>query len=179
MPGSGKSTLASRLVEALAPAAVNVPMDGFHFANAELARLGRGQRKGAVDTFDAAGFRALLGRLREPEPGVVVYAPRFIRDIEESIAGSIAVAPDVPLVLTDGNYLLVEDGPWAGIMPLLDETWYVEVDEALRVERLIARHRAFGKTPEDALRWSLNSDRANAELIATTRHRADLVVRPD
>lgn len=179
MPGSGKSTLTSRVIEALAPEAVNVPMDGFHLANAELARLGRKQRKGAVDTFDAAGYMALLRRLRELEPGVVVYAPSFNREIEEPIAGAISVPPEVPLVLTEGNYLLVEDGLWAGVRPLLDEAWYVEVDESVRIERLIARHAAFGKTPEEARRWSLSSDRANAELIATTRHRADLVVRVD
>ena len=177
MPGSGKSTLAGRVIKALAPEAVNVPMDGFHLANGELGRLGREQRKGAVDTFDAAGYRALLRRLREPERGVIVYAPRFIREIEESIAGATPVSPDVPLVLTEGNYLLVEDGPWEGMQSLLDETWYVEVDETVRIERLVARHSAFGKTPEQARRWSLNSDRTNAELVLTTRHRADLVVR--
>ena len=179
MPGSGKSTLASRVIKALAPDAVNVPMDGFHLANDELARLGRKRRKGAVDTFDTAGYRALLGRLREAERGVIVYAPRFVRSIEESIAGATPVSPDVPLVLTEGNYLLVDDGPWAGMQSLLDETWYVEVDEAVRMERLIARHTAFGKTPQEARRWSLNSDRANAELVLTTRDRADLVVRLD
>ena len=83
MPGSGKSTLASRLVEILAPKAVIVPMDGFHLAGAELARLGRNEREGAVDTFDAAGYIALLRRLREPEQGVIVYAPSFSREIEE------------------------------------------------------------------------------------------------
>ena len=152
-------------------------MDGFHLANAELVALGRQQRKGAVDTFDVAGYVALLRRLREPQQGVVVYAPRFSREIDESIACAIPVSPEVSLVVTEGNYLLVEDGPWASVKPLLDEAWYVEVDEAVRIERLVARHTAFGKTPEEARYWSLSSDQVNAELIAKTRDRADLVVR--
>lgn len=179
MPGSGKSTLAYRVLEALGPKAVNVPMDGFHLANAELAALGRQLRKGAVDTFDSAGYVALLRRLREPQPGVVVYTPSFSRDIDEPIAGAIPVSPEIPLVVTEGNYLLVDNGPWAGVRPLLDEAWYVEVEEAVRVERLVARHTMFGKTPEEAWHWSLSSDQVNAELIAKTRHRADLIVRMD
>jgi len=178
-PGSGKSTLAGGLIKALGRGAVSVPMDGFHLAQAELARLGRQRRKGAVDTFDVAGYIALLQRLRQREHGVVVYAPSFSREIEEPIAGAIAILPEVSLVVTEGNYLLVGEGPWAGVRPLLDEAWYIEVDEKVRIERLVARHVEFGKTPDEARRWSLSSDRDNAELVANTRVRADLVVRLD
>src|SRR5579884_3533554 len=76
-PGAGKSTLAERLVRELNGLAVQVPMDGFHLADAELRRLGRLSRKGAPDTFDPHGYLALLRRLRTPEPGVTVYAPGF------------------------------------------------------------------------------------------------------
>src|SRR5262245_1678528 len=86
-PGAGKSTLAGALATALGRRAVVAPMDGFHLAQAELDRLGRADRKGAPDTFDAAGYVALLRRLRTAtEP--VVYAPRFHREIEEPIAGA-------------------------------------------------------------------------------------------
>src|SRR5438309_3286446 len=105
MPGAGKSTVAARLVEDLGDLAVLVPMDGFHLANDELIRLGRRDRKGAPDTFDAAGYVALLRRLRE-HAQEVVYAPEFRRQIEEPVAGAIPVPPDVPLIVTEGNYLL-------------------------------------------------------------------------
>ena len=131
---------------------------------------------GAPDTFDAAGYAALLARLRDPAAGVV-YAPDFRREIEEPIAGAIAVAPEVPLVVTEGNYLLVGDGAWAGVRAGLDEAWFVEAPEALRLERLIARHVAFGKTPEAARAWVERSDEANAAVVAATRDRADVVVR--
>jgi pantothenate kinase len=85
----------------------------------------------------------------------------------------------VPLVATEGNYLLVADGGWEGVRPLLDEAWFVEGDEERRREWLIARHIAFGKAPHYAREWVLRSDERNAELVATTRDRADLVVRVD
>jgi pantothenate kinase len=171
-PGAGKSTVAELVVDGLGAAARLVPMDGFHLCQEELVRLGRRDRMGAPDTFDAAGYVALLGRLRAAsEP--VVYAPAFRREIEEPIAGAIAVPADVPLVVTEGNYLLL----WDEVRPLLDEAWYVETDETLRLERLIARHVEFGKTPEQAREWVMRSDQRNAELIAPTRARADVVVR--
>ena len=174
-PGAGKSTIAARVVDALGGAAVLVPMDGFHLANAELERLGRRDRKGAIDTFDAAGYVALLRRLRAPGRETV-YAPEFRREIEEPIACAIAVGPEVPLVVTEGNYLLVPDGPWAEVRGLLDEAWFVAPDEAVRVDWLIARHIAFGKPPEVARAWSLSTDQRNADLVATTRGRADVLV---
>ncbi|WP_405793518.1 nucleoside/nucleotide kinase family protein [Streptomyces sp. NBC_01506] len=178
-PGAGKSTLAAELVAALGGSAVLVPMDGFHLAQAELRRLGRADRKGAPDTFDAVGYAALLARLRAPAAGVVVYAPAFDRALEEAVAGSIPVAPDVPLVITEGNYLLHGDdgdGDWAPVRTLLDEAWFLELDPVVRVRRLVERHVRFGKERPRAERWVQDSDEANARLVAHGRHRADLVV---
>jgi pantothenate kinase len=175
-PGGGKSTLAQMVVAELGDAAARVPMDGFHLAQAELVRLGRRDRMGAPDTFDVAGYVALLRRLRDGEDEVV-YAPEFRREIEEPIAGAIAVPRSVPLVVTEGNYLLVEDGDWSRVRPLLDEAWYVSVDEEMRIEQLIRRHVEFGKTPDAARAWVLRSDERNAALVAATSRRADVVVQ--
>ncbi|GAB7043821.1 nucleoside/nucleotide kinase family protein [Catenuloplanes niger JCM 9533] len=177
-PGAGKSTVAARLAAALtdAGAAVTVvPMDGFHLADAELHRLGRHARKGAPDTFDGAGFVALLHRLRS-ETGGVVYAPVFRREIEEPVAGAVPVPPETRLVITEGNYLLVPDGVWADVRGLLDEAWYLDLDEPERLRRLVARHMAFGRDEAEARARALGSDQSNAELIATTKGRADLIV---
>jgi pantothenate kinase len=176
-PGSGKSTVAQALLDALPGRAQVVPMDGFHLANAELHRLGRGERKGAPDTFDSAGYVALLRRLRTQPAGETVYAPEFRREIEEPVAGAIAVRDSTPLVITEGNYLLLEEGAWAGVAPLLDEIWYVEVDDALRVERLLRRHQQFGRSREAALAWVAQTDEPNARRIAATRARADHLLR--
>ena len=183
-PGAGKSTLAAQVVTAVGAQAVLVPMDGFHLAQAELVRLGRADRKGAPDTFDPAGFVALLERLHGQRPGPgpqgeVVYAPHFDRVLEEAVAGAVAVAADVPLVVVEGNYLLHDEGAWARVGPLLDEGWFVEVDDALRIERLVARQVAYGKEPRAARDWTLGPDERNARLVAGTRARADVVVRLD
>lgn len=176
-PGAGKSTVAARLLAALPGRAVVVPMDGYHLANTELARLGALDRKGAPHTFDAAGYVAMLARLRLRAPGEVVYAPEFRREIEEAIAGAIAVPHDIELVITEGNYLLLDDGHWAGVRAQLDAVWYVGIDDAVRRALLVARHVHFGRTQEQALAWVLRSDEPNAALVAASRGRADLELR--
>ena len=176
-PGAGKTTLAALVTAQLGGRAVQVPMDGLHLADVELTRLGRRDWKGAPDTFDGFGYLALLRRLRSPAPGEIVYAPAFERTIEQPIAGSIPVDPAVPLIVTEGNYLLLDDPPWHQVRDLLDETWFVEIDEEVRVGRLIRRHIEFGKTPEQAAEWVGRLDEQNARLIAATRDRADLIVR--
>jgi pantothenate kinase len=173
-PGSGKSTLTGALHAALPTESVTVPMDGFHLAQDELARLGRRDRKGAPDTFDADGYVALLARIRSA--GTTVYAPTFDRRLEEPVAGSIAVPTGVPLVLTEGNYLLLPDPPWSGVREQLDAVWFVELDPEVRVERLVARHVRHGRSRAEAREWVLRSDERNAELVERTRDRADLVV---
>ncbi|HVM00633.1 MAG TPA: nucleoside/nucleotide kinase family protein [Egibacteraceae bacterium] len=176
-PGAGKSTVAAALVAALGPhKAVLVPMDGFHLSNEALRALGRQGRKGAWDTFDAGGFAHLLRRLRAGDEAVV-YAPDFDRDLEEPIGSALPVPREVALVVTEGNYLLLDRGPWAGVGGLLDETWYLDAPDDARLARLARRHEQHGKPPEQALAWAHGSDQANAELIAATRPRADLVVR--
>ncbi|MBO0684820.1 MAG: nucleoside/nucleotide kinase family protein, partial [Candidatus Dormibacteraeota bacterium] len=175
-PGAGKSRLAAALVEALGPRAALVPLDGFHLAGAELVRLSRQDRKGAPDTFDAAGYVALLRRLRDRTEDVV-YAPEFRREIEEPVAGAVPVPREVSLVITEGNYLLVSDGHWAEVRGLLDEAWYLDTPEVARLQRLIDRHIAYGRSPAEARAWARGSDQRNAELVSPTRERADLVVR--
>ncbi|MBE1487097.1 nucleoside/nucleotide kinase family protein [Plantactinospora soyae] len=174
-PGAGKSTLAGLIVSALGELAELVPMDGFHLAEVELQRLGRHARKGAVDTFDGAGFVALLRRLRAAGPGTV-YAPEFRRELEEPVAGAIPVPPSVPLVVVEGNYLLVPGEPWGEVRELLDEVWYLDLDETERLRRLTDRHIAFGREPVEAAARARGTDQRNAELIADTVGRADLVV---
>jgi pantothenate kinase len=188
-PGAGKSTLAARAVAAV-PGAVLVGMDGFHLAHATLAALGRVERKGAPDTFDAAGYVALLRRIRgldrldHPErvdgldhPGTTVWAPRFDRSIEEAIAGAVAVTADVPLVVTEGNYLLLDEPPWAEVVGLLDACWYVDLDEDVRRARLQARHERYGRTPDEARERTWGSDERNAVLVSASRSRASAVIR--
>jgi pantothenate kinase len=184
-PGTGKSTLAEQLIQALAPAPpptlipyqwiAYVPMDGFHLADKELARLERRDRKGAPDTFDPAGYAALLRRLRE-DGDEVVYAPGFERTLEQPIAGAIPVSPCARLIITEGNYLLFHDHGWGRVRPQLDEVWYADLDADERLRRLIARHVRFGKEPAAAAAWATGTDERNAVLVNSTRPHADVIV---
>ena len=173
-PGSGKSTLSEALLAALGDQAQVVPMDGFHLSNRQLDALGRAQRKGAPDTFDAFGYRDLLHRLRASYRNrETVYAPGFYREIEEPIAASIAVAPGTPLIITEGNYLLLEEEPWPRVRAMLDEVWFLDVDRELREERLVARHMQFGRTERQAREWVRTTDAPNAERIEAVAASAD------
>jgi pantothenate kinase len=175
-PGAGKSTMSAAIRRSVPSSAV-VPMDGFHMLNADLVRLGRRDRKGAPDTFDVEGYMAMLDRVRRQSSSVVVTAPGYDRAASAPVPDAISVDPDVALVVTEGNYLLLEDTPWAAVRPLLDEVWFVDVDDAARVPRLIARHIEFGKSPDEAHEWVMRSDEANAAVVVETRERADVVVR--
>jgi pantothenate kinase len=175
-PGSGKSTFAQMLVDEYdVGVATIVPMDGFHYSNLVLQKLGRFERKGASDTFDAIGFKELLKRIRvETENNI--FFPIFHREVEESFGAEGIVSAETRLVITEGNYLLMDDGGWSGILELLDECWYLEIDEKLRRDRLFKRHQLYGKDPESAKKWTNGSDQKNAELIALTKYRADRIV---
>lgn len=174
-PGAGKSTLADAVVQAWGPGAQLLPMDGFHLADDELARLGRADRKGAPDTFDVDGYLEALRRVRRRDADVLV--PRFDRGLEAAIAGSLRVGVATELVVTEGNYLLLDRSGWRDVRDLLDEVWYVDTDDATRVVQLLARHVAHGRSHGDAAAWVRDVDEPNAVVVASTIERADLVLR--
>jgi len=174
-PGSGKTTLATALVEQLGERAAHLPMDGFHLANRTLDGLGRRERKGAIDTFDGHGFVSLLERVRR-EADHTIYAPSFRREVDEPVAGEIAIEPSARVVIVEGNYLLAEQDPWIRVRGLLDEAWFCETPADVRERRLVERHTAGGRSVEAATDFARNVDGANAELIEQTVHRANLRV---
>lgn len=178
-PGAGKSTVAAVLVDRLGPRqAALVGMDAFHLDDEILRAHGSLDRKGAVDTFDGHGYAVLLERLAAARPGDdAIYAPRFDRSREASIGGAVEIPAAVPLVVTEGNYLLIESAPWPRARATLREVWFLDLDDEIRRQRLIARHRSFGRSEAEARRRALASDEANALLIKATRGRADLNFR--
>jgi pantothenate kinase len=179
-PGSGKSTLAEQLLAILRLRhgddwVAHVPMDGYHLADAQLRRLGSLDRKGAPDTFDADGYAHLLGRVRA-DPDRWIYAPGFERELEQPLAAALVVPPAARLIVTEGNYLLLDTPSWRAARGQLDEVWYITTDPAVRQERLVERHIRFGKAPDAARSWVLTVDEPNAVLIDEGAARADLVV---
>jgi pantothenate kinase len=173
-PGSGKSTVAARLARALG--GVVVPMDGFHLDNTELERRGLLGVKGAPETFDATGFVRLVEHLTDATGPV--SAPSFDRVADRTIDAAITVGLDDHIVIVEGNYLLLDRPPWTALADLFDLTGYLDIDDAMRVERLVARHVRYGRTLDDARHFVCTSDEANAAIIAESRSRADVVVDP-
>lgn len=178
VPGAGKSTLAEAIVAEAARRhgadwVAHVPMDGFHLADVQLERLGLRERKGAPETFDAGGYAALLRRIRT-EVDEPVYAPGFDRTLEQPLAGAMVVPPAARLVVTEGNYLLLAG--WERVREALDEVWLVELDDAVRLDRLVARHIRFGKEPDHARSWVASVDEPNAARIRTSSTPPDRVL---
>lgn len=175
-PGGGKSTLSSYLLKKLPKETTAlVPMDGFHLSNAQLALLGRSDRKGAPDTFDVDGYVELLRRIKT-NVTEEIYFPIFHREIEESIAAEGVISPHTSLIITEGNYLLLGESAWSGVAPLLTESWFVDVSNDRRMARLVSRHMKFGKSFEEAHAWAHGSDQSNADLIEAARAKADVVI---
>ncbi len=179
-PGAGKTTLTELLLNRIRALQGNtwvahVPMDGFHLADAQLQRLGLLERKGAPDTFDAAGYANLLQRARH-ETGEPVYAPGFDRRLEQPVAAALVVPPEARLVITEGNYLLLDDPRWVAVRNAIDSVWFVRCAEDVRIERLVARHVEFGKSTTAARNWVADTDQRNAELVSATAGAADRVV---
>lgn len=172
-PGAGKSTLAAELVAQLGQGAKAVPMDGFHYDDAVLIARNARHRKGAPDTFDVAGFRHLLQRLRvEPE----VAIPLFDRDLEISRAGADIVGPQDQILIVEGNYLLLNEAPWPDLAPLFDLTIWIDVQEAELDRRLLARWAHYGKTPAEARAWIDGNDMPNIRRVTQGSRPADLTI---
>ncbi|KGN40492.1 nucleoside/nucleotide kinase family protein [Knoellia aerolata] len=180
-PGAGKTTLVTRLLAAaaahpsLSGHVAHVPMDGYHLTNRELDDLGRRDRKGAPDTFDTAAYAGVLAAVRAV-PRVPVPAPSFDHVEGEPVPDSLVVPVEADLVVTEGNYLLLDEEPWTSVPPLLDEVWWCGLDADARVGRLVSRHVGTGRDTDDATAWVLRSDEANARRVEGGDARADVVL---
>ena len=172
-PGAGKSTIADQLVAAIGLGARVVPMDGFHYDNAVLDRLGLRARKGAPETFDALGFVHLMQRLRAGGDAAI---PVFDRETDLARAGADLVTGADKYLIVEGNYLLLDEAPWNGLAPLFDLTVFIDVPEAELDRRLLDRWHHFGKTATEARHWIDSNDMPNIRRVTTGSRRADIVI---
>ncbi|HEY8575940.1 MAG TPA: nucleoside/nucleotide kinase family protein [Devosia sp.] len=181
-PGSGKSTLAAELVNLLGAThpgiAAVVPMDGFHIKHHKLEAMGQVDYKGAPHTFEGAEFVSFLHHLkRATEP---VSGPGYSRKIEDTVDNAFTVQPEVRILVVEGNYLLLTDGPWAGVKPLLDYAIFLDVPRGLVETRLLKRHAAEGLFTEERNRAHIErNDLPNYDLVSRSQDRADLVISLD
>lgn len=178
-PGSGKSTMAAKLIgildQAVPGAAARVPMDGFHLPHADLVARGWEAEKGAPHTFDGAGFVRFLHQIKAAREPVSV--PSYSRRTEDIVPDAFTIAGNVPILVVEGNYLLLSSPPWHRVRPLLDYAVYLNVPREKVKARLLKRHAEHGLFTPDRIRGHVdNVDMANFDHVARSRAQADLIV---
>lgn len=179
-PGAGKSTCAAVLEAGMNASgscnAAILPMDGYHYDDAILQERGLLQRKGAANTFDVAGFRHMLDRLRRnEEPQIAV--PVFDRELELSRAGARVIPQAVDLLIVEGNYLLLDQPPWDDVPSFLDVTVMLTVSEAVLHQRLVERWQTHGIPEADIPAKVQANDLPNGRLVLSRSIASDFVIR--
>jgi pantothenate kinase len=177
-PAAGKSTLATALVKELGPRAGLLAMDGFHFDNVILDERGHRARKGAPHTFDVASFSNTLRFIRD-EPTIEVAAPVYDRDLGLSRNCASIVRPAHEILVTEGNYLLLDEEPWSELLPLFDLTVWIDVPLTVVEQRIEDRWRTAAMDTEEVRRRTDENDIPNARLVHAGSVAADLVVPTD
>ncbi|WDR00839.1 nucleoside/nucleotide kinase family protein [Devosia sp. J2-20] len=178
-PGTGKSTLAAELVTMLNAthpgSAQLIPMDGFHMKHAKLEAMGQTDYKGAPHTFEGAEFVSFLHHLKSAKQEV--SGPGYSRKIEDVVEKAFTVAPEVRVLIVEGNYLLLSEGPFAGARPLLDYAVFIDVPRDLVQARLLKRHGEEGLFSEERNRAHIErNDLPNYDLVCLSQDRADVVI---
>lgn len=196
-PGAGKSYLAQALVDRLEAAAPGraalLAMDGFHYDDAVLEALGRRARKGAPDTFDAAGLAAALERLRAVrpapipalrvvpasarDPNAAIAVPVFDRAQELARAGAALIWPEADLIVVEGNYLLQTAAPWDAVAAQFDLRIFIDVPEPVLRARLERRWRDLGLAPAAVAAKVEGNDLPNGRTLRAAAGRADFVLK--
>lgn len=178
-PGSGKSTLAEALVDGLNArdpgSAALLPMDGFHFDDRVLDALGRRARKGAPDTFDVGGLDHSLARLRTRDEAFVAV-PVFDRAIEIARAGARLIPAGVPVIVAEGNYLLLKDAPWSALARHFELTVRLDIPEDVLRARLALRWQGYGLSDGEIARKLEENDLPNGRTVTMRSRPADYVI---
>ena len=175
-PASGKSTIATALCNELNLRGIPtglVAMDGFHLDNSILEARDLRDQKGAPETFDLAGFSALIARLSQ-EPEVIV--PTFDRERDISVGASAVVTPDMTTAVVEGNYLLLDAPGWRE----LSNYWTLSVSLSLELSelerRLVERWLQLGFNDTDAREKVLMNDLPNAKRVLRQSVEADVAL---
>lgn len=176
-PGAGKSTFADALLLLLKEKSIQakiISMDGFHLDNLVLAERNLLERKGAPATFDAAGFIHLMSRLTSFENNVII--PVFDRNKDLSIAGSSIISTEDKVLIVEGNYLLIEEEPWAELKKYWDQTIFINPGIDILEHRLLNRWLRHGLDLQDAKLRTLSNDLPNARYVLEKSSDSDIQI---
>ncbi|MBI1337064.1 MAG: nucleoside/nucleotide kinase family protein [Phycisphaera sp.] len=182
IPGAGKTTLAHRLYAHIVGRDTElcrvVSMDGFHFTNHRLEMEGLTPYKGAPQTFDAHAYTGFLYALHDATR--TFHAPIYDRNTHDPVIGldkDCTIGPRCRIIITEGNYLLLDQEPWSDLEEILHECWLLETPEETAKKRLIARHIAGGRTQHSAEEHYANVDAQNTRLVESQMREPDLRLR--
>ncbi|KAF9560285.1 P-loop containing nucleoside triphosphate hydrolase protein [Agrocybe pediades] len=167
IPASGKSTFAqlltTRVNEILADRrdqgteeettaegtlehdeAILISLDGWHLTREQLNDFPNSQeahdRRGIHWTFDSAGYVAFLRRLRNLKNTSTLTAPTFDHALKDPTPDAISIGLYHRIVIIEGLYVFLNIEPWQSGGRLLDERWFLEIDEQEARERIVKRH---------------------------------------
>ena len=178
-PGSGKSTCAEQLSERLnasgIPIAAILPMDGYHFDDMILNARGLRARKGAPETFDVAGLRHMLERLRLNQEDEIAV-PVFDRTLEIARAGARMISREVKVLIVEGNYLLLNSPPWSALAQYFDLTVSIRVSEEELRRRLTDRWQGIGLADSEVQAKVEANDLPNGRTVLAGSVPADFVL---
>jgi fructokinase len=176
-PASGKSTLAEQLADLVCRngrEARVVPMDGFHLDNRIIEPMGLLPRKGAPETFDAAGFLHLMKRMRTES---ALYYPLFDRRSDQSVAGAGYMPPDCDIAIVEGNYLMFDEAVWRDLAPIWAFSVQIDVPVAELSRRLVSRWLDHGLDARAATARAESNDLPNARRVTDHSLPADYVIK--
>lgn len=164
-PASGKSTLAEQLQiqlnEISMPCGI-VPMDGFHLDNEILKARGLLSRKGAPETFDVEGFKALLHQLITEKE---VSVPLFDRAGDIVIPNAVYIEEHHHHIIIEGNYLFLDEEVWRDLQPYWSLRVFISPPLEVLEQRLVQRWLAYGLDEAAAKARAASNDIPNAKRV--------------
>ena len=123
------------------------------------------ERRGAPWTFNVEKLHDVLTDVRKAKGNV--YAASFDHAVKDPVENDIVILPENRLVVVEGLYLSLDQHGWQNISEIFDESWFVEVERDVAVDRVIERHLKSGiaNTREEADKRARGSDYLNADQI--------------
>lgn len=173
-PGSGKSTLALFLEELFKTLNASctfqaIGMDGFHFYNEYLKKHGLLGEKGSRNTFDVEKLKSYILKTKEED----CFWPIYSRMVHDPIENQVYIQSDI--VLIEGNYLLSKDEPWNELLPLCDDSVFLNVDPSILKERLIKR-KSLSVGLDEATQFYERSDSKNIEYVLESKQTSNVEI---
>lgn len=181
-PGCGKTTLSlfleylSHQIKDITPIQA-IGMDGFHhyqdyldchFIKRNGKQIKMSEVKGCPETFDVD---KLIAKIKETKIKAT-YWPLYNRAKHNPEENQVFV--DSPIVLIEGNYLLLNEKPWLEIHHLFDDTLFIEANIDELQQRLIARKMLGGIPYHQASDFYIQSDGVNVLRVLNNSLKANI-----